>query len=120
MSDEWTCPVESQECEIRRTCTNKCGSHVWPNPTANAQTPGPQPVLIDGITAAQCLKRHQLWQQFNDIATPIGLARSPLTPAQLATACDLWSEQLRAKVAAQREADKRREASVVVDLEIEW
>lgn len=33
-TDQWTCPADSSECEIRKRCTNKCGQLVAQPSTA--------------------------------------------------------------------------------------
>lgn len=88
------------------------------------------PTLIDGLTADQCLARWMLRR--TAIESPIvqgyfdgdadgqtkiadlvdGTWDTKMTPAQMTAARELWQSQLRAKLAASREAER---VSVVVD-----
>lgn len=71
------------------------------------------PVLHDGLTAEQCLERFQQGQR----ERPRSAGR--MTTAQIAAARDLWSSQLRARIAASRESDKARQVSVCVEMEVD-
>lgn len=77
--------------------------------------------LYDGLTAEQCLERFQRWMQDKPIngvrhRTREGGNRA-LTSVQLAAARELWSMQLRAKLYVSETERKRREPSVIVDME---
>jgi len=90
----------------------------------------PAPTLYDGLTAEQCYARFRLRMAgsdrvIHDADLPIGktvaeeliAGRMSLTAAQLAAARTLWSAQLRAKIAASREAERLTVSCEVQDVE---
>lgn len=66
-----------------------------------------EPTLYDGLTAEQCLEQYaRLQREDVDADVPREIYPNALTPPQLAAARELWSLQLRAKIAASREAER--------------
>lgn len=66
-------------------------------------TEPPAPVLVEGLTRAQCLERYRDNMQRADDSLPW-----PLTPAQQVAAREEWSAALRAGIAASAEAEQNR------------
>ena len=81
------------------------------------ETPSQATVTYDGLTAEQCLERFQLQQRDEpDPDDSWGCSRPKLKPAQLAAARELWSLQLRQRVAETDAAAKERDRlQVVID-----
>lgn len=67
---------------------------------ARIREPAVAPVLYDGLTAERCLHAYSASQRID--------YGHRLTASQLAAARDLWSAQLRAKLAASAEAERTR------------
>lgn len=98
------------------TAQKKCDAclKVEPKAATRSVVPvAPRPVLHDGLTSAQCLERF-IVRQRESVLMWSGPGPS-MTPAQLTAARTLWSQQLRAKVAATRSTDRAREVTVVVE-----
>lgn len=107
--------------DIKREITKRGWSTAWP---ATSDREPIAPTLYDGITAKQCLDRMLVrmaaadgeidpsripdWPVGRTVTQELVDGVIHLTTSQLAAARELWSAQLRAKVEASREAERRQ------------
>lgn len=112
----WRCPTHD-------ACTTYHGGGDWcmfcgRGPSIHRVDPAAAPsqvtVTYDGLTAEQCLERY-VQRQRHDTSEP-SISYTHLKPAQLAAARELWSLQLRQRVAETDAADRERDRlQVVID-----
>lgn len=116
---EWRCS-EHDVCTafVGGSCMDWCGycgcgsgMHKQPESVTNTLSRYTEYHMqpYDGLTVEQCLEHFQRWMREG--------GNRALTPSQLTAARELWSAQLRVKVEASESERKRREPSVIVDIE---